>query len=131
MRSVLAFSLGAVVCLLAGGNASATTLDELLRSCEAVVNAAGATAGDTIDIPPAGLRCWYYMSAIQNMSVVVDQGGERLLDVCAPPDTTLMDYVRIFVRYAHRNLKGLQGNAAAFAITRLSEAFPCDRKRAP
>ncbi len=118
------------MCLLAGGNAPAMTPGELLRSCEAVVNTAGAAAGDTIDIPPAGLRCWYYMAAIQNMSVVVDQGGERLLDICAPSDTTLMDYVRIFVRYARRNLKELQGNAAALAIAGLSEAFPCDRKRA-
>ena len=118
------------MCLLAGGNAPAMTPGQLLRSCEAVVNTAGAAAGDTIDIPPAGLRCWYYMAAIQNMSVVVDQGEERLLDICAPSDTTLMDYVRLFVRYAHRNLKELQGNTAALAIAGLSEAFPCDRKRA-
>ncbi len=86
---------------------------------------AGGATEDTIDISPAGLRCWYYMSAIQNMSVVVDQTGEHLLGICAPASTTLMDYVRIFVRYARLNGIQLQSNAAALAVAGLSKAFPC------
>ena len=128
MRSMLASLVGCVVRLLACRDATAMTPRELLQSCEAVVNTAGPAVGGAIDIPPAGLRCWHYMSAIQNVSVLVDQGGKHLLGVCAPPDTTLMDYVRVFVRSAHRNQKGMQGNAAAFAVTGLSKAFSCNKK---
>lgn len=125
MRSVRAFLLGAAIVLLAGRNAPAMTSGELLQSCEAVVTTASDAIDDSIDISPAGLRCWYYMSAIQNMSVVVDQSGEHLLGICAPPDTTLLDYVRIFVRYGRINKAKSEGNAAALALGSLTKAFPC------
>ena len=60
------------------------------------------TDGGEVDIPSNGLICWYYMSAIQNMSVLEDVHGVRLLGICAPPDTHLMDFVRIFVQKAQK-----------------------------
>lgn len=113
---------------LAWGSATAGTPEELLQSCEAVINTARPAEGDTVDIPAAGLPCWYYMSAIQNMSAVVDERGERLLGICPPTDSTLMDYVRIFVQYAHRNQTEDYGNAAALVLLGLSDAFPCTRR---
>jgi hypothetical protein len=83
--------LAAVGWPLGSDGAIAATSAELLQSCEAVVSTAGPAAGQTIDIPTEGLPCWYYMEAIQNMSVLVDQAGQPLLGVCAPPDSTVMD----------------------------------------
>ena len=125
MRPIFAVALGTIACLFAPGGASAQTTNELLPSCEAITDAAGPAKAETIDIPRAGLRCWYYMAAIQNASVLVDKDGRRLLGVCAPPDATLIDHVRIFVRYARRNRKDVSDNAAATAVMALSEAYPC------
>ena len=83
------------------------------------------TDGGEVDIPSNGLICWYYMSAIQNMSVLEDVHGVRLLGICAPPDTRLMDFVRIFVQKAQKR-KMQNENAAAFAVVALSQSFPCD-----
>jgi Rap1a immunity proteins len=135
-RSLIAALLGALACLIGGAgllfaqdNAPPTTPSRLLKSCQEVVNSADATSRKTIVIPGSGLRCWYYMSAVQDMSVLVDQeGGQRLLRICAPPDTTLMDYVRIFVHYA-RDQRGKQRNPAALAVTALNNAFPCPKER--
>jgi hypothetical protein len=78
-----------------------------------------------IDVPRAGLECWYYMSAVQNMSVLVDQNGAHLLGVCAPANTRLLDYVRIFVRYGSGMANRVEENPAAVALEALNAAFPC------
>jgi hypothetical protein len=119
--------LGTVACLVALNTASSTTSGELLRSCLEIVNRVGPKAGGEVDIPPTGLSCWYYMSAIQNMSVLESPPGRRLLGICAPPETTLLDYVRVFVAQA-RKRKTNSDNAAAVAVVILSEAFPCNAR---
>jgi hypothetical protein len=125
MRPKFAFPLAVIACLLGTGPAATQTATELLQSCEAITNTARSTRADTIDIPRAGVPCWYYMSAIQNASVLVDNGGNRLLGICAPADATLIDHVRIFVQYARRNQKDTPDNAAALAVIALSQAYPC------
>jgi Rap1a immunity proteins len=119
--------LGALACLVALNTASSTTSDELLRSCLEIVSGVGPKAGGEVDIPQSGLSCWYYMSAIQNMSVLETPHGVRLLGICAPPETTLMDYVRVFVARA-RKRRTQSDNAAAVAVVVLSEIFPCSAK---
>jgi hypothetical protein len=91
-----------------------------------VLSSSRGSEARNVDISAAGLPCWYYMSAIQNISAIVDQNGEHLVGVCAPPATTLMQYVQTFVRYARKKRERLDSNAAALAITGLSEAYPCD-----
>ena len=83
------------------------------------------TEGGEVNIPSHGAICWYYMSAIQNMSVLEDVHGVRLLGICAPPDTHLTDFVRIFVQKAQKR-KMQNENAAALAVVALSQSFPCD-----
>jgi hypothetical protein len=129
MKSVFAVLLGAAVWWFGASAATADTLEELLQSCEAVISTAGQAKGDTVDIPAAGLSCWYYVSAIQDMSVLADERGKRLLGICPPRDSTIMDFVRIFVQYAHRNQEEVYGNAAAVAVLGLSRAFPCRGSR--
>jgi hypothetical protein len=125
VKFLLAALLVAIELSLASSHASAATPDQLLQSCQAVVKAAGATQNETVEIPVAGLACWYYMAAVQNMSVVVDEHGQHLLGVCAPEGTTLMQYVRIFAQYAQRHSGQDTDNDAALALRALVEAFPC------
>lgn len=115
-------------CLLAPNGAAAMTPGELLQSCQSVANAAVARGGAIIDIPKSGLPCWYYMSAVQNMAVLVDESGTRLLGLCPPADSTVLDFVRIFVQYARKQTAAAKNgaeNAAAMALPGLAEAFPC------
>lgn len=124
MRRARTILLGVVGSLVAPTMASSTTSGELLRSCVEIVGAVGPKTDGEVDIPQTGLSCWYYMSAIQNMSVLETPHGVRLLGICAPPETTLIDYVRVFVAQA-RKRKAQHDNAAALAVVILSEAFPC------
>ncbi len=127
MRYVRTILLAATAYLVAPHIASSTTSDELLRSCWEIVSRVGAKTGDEVDIPQTGLSCWYYMSAIQNMSVLETPRGVRLLGICAPPETTLMDYVRVFVAQARKG-KMQSNNAAALAVVILSDSFPCSAR---
>jgi Rap1a immunity proteins len=127
MRYVRATLLGAVACLIAPHTAGSTTSSELLKSCVEIVNGVEHKTGGEVDIPQTGLTCWYYMSAIQNMSILETPRGVRLLGICAPPETTLVDYVRVFVAQA-RKRKAQHDNAAALAVMILSDSFPCSAK---
>ena len=127
MRYVYTVLLGTFAWLVAPHVASSMTPGELLSSCADIVSRVGPNAGGEVDIPQTGLSCWHYMSAIQNMSVLETPRGVRLLGICAPPETTLMDYVRVFVAQA-RKRKALSENAAAFAVVILSDAFPCSAR---
>jgi hypothetical protein len=41
-----------------------------------------------------------FIASIQNITALADERGERLFGVCPPPDSTLLDFVRIFVQHA-------------------------------
>jgi hypothetical protein len=45
---------------------------EALQSCEAVVQGTFRPEGGDAEISAEGLPCWYYMSAVQDMLVLVD-----------------------------------------------------------
>jgi hypothetical protein len=125
MKVLVATILTVAALSVMNGSAAAITPSQLQRSCQSVLRAAGATDNATIDIPVAGLACWYYMSAVQNMSAVVDQDGQPLLGICAPEGTTLIQYVRIFARYAQHHPEKDSDNAAPLVLHALIDAFPC------
>jgi len=129
MKLLIAVALGALCASLLSGKAAAKAPAELLQSCRAVIDAAGATQSPSLDIPVAGLPCWYYMAAVQNLSVVVDERGRHLLGICAPQDTTLLEYVRIFTRYAQDHPQETADNPAALALRALLDAFPCGSRQ--
>jgi hypothetical protein len=71
------------------------------------------------------LQCWGYMQAIQNLVVLVDQDGNRILGVCAPEETTLLDLINSFLAYTRKYPGELKENTAAVAIKAMQEAYPC------
>jgi len=125
MKLLIVATLAALASPPLSGRAGAATSSQLLQSCQAVLDAAGPSESDTVEIPADGLACWDYMAAVQDMSVVVDQHGRHLLGICAPEDTTLMQYVRIFTRYARRQPSPNDENVGALALRALLDAFPC------
>ena len=125
MKLLGPFPLSVIIVLFSALNCDAQTFGELLKSCEAITNESSALTGEIADIPRAGLPCWYYVSAIQDMSVLEDGEGKRLLGVCSPPNSTTMDFVKIFVRSAKNKKLRTNGDAAALALPGFAQAFPC------
>lgn len=117
--------VAALVATAAGRPAKAVEARDVVQSCRTMVIGAQRSTAGPIAIPKDGLLCWNYLAAIQDMSVLVDQHSVRLLGVCAPETTTLLDYVRILVQYANHNPITGKQNAGAFAVAALNEAFPC------
>jgi Rap1a immunity proteins len=128
LRIALIVFTGIVLSLVAVEPAVAVTPKALLQSCGVVAAGARVRRAAEVEVPRTGLTCWFYMSAVQNMSVLTDEDGEPLLGICAPASTTLLDYVRIFVRYARRHRNDGAGNAAALVVEALNSAFPCGRR---
>jgi hypothetical protein len=122
--------IGCLAGAFAADCALALPANELLQSCEAVVQTIKTDARDTVDISPAGLPCWYYISAVQNMTSLTDEADERLLHICPPSDTTVLDLVRVFVQHAREakpNVTGVE-NAAPLVFAALIKAYPCGER---
>ena len=125
MRILVSACIVAVGCALQPPHAKALSADELVESCNAVEQSAQSAPGDTVDISPEGLPCWYYMSAVQNMSALVDSKNERLLALCPPAESTTLDFVRIFLRSAERKNETDVNNPAVLVLHALTKAYPC------
>jgi len=125
MRILVSACIVAVGCALQPPHARALTANELIESCSAVEQSAQSAPGDTVDISPEGLPCWYYMSAVQNMSALVDSKNERLLALCPPAESTTLDFVRIFLRSAERKNETDVNNPAVLVLHALTKAYPC------
>ncbi len=119
------FLVGTMAFLTARVDAVALSPADLLPSCQAITAQSPRSAQRTLDIPAEGLPCWYYMEALQNMTALSDERGERFLGICPPPDSTVLDFVRIFVQRARTQDLKSQRNAAAFTLLGLAQAFPC------
>jgi hypothetical protein len=113
-----------LACWTLPGPVKTADIEHVLRSCAAVV--AGVLVVDVraIDIPSAGLPCCYHLSAIQNMSVLIDANGRPLRGICAPTNTSVLDDVRICIKVAHDHSAVHEGNAAAVILAALTNRYP-------
>jgi hypothetical protein len=86
---------------------------ELADDCRALVQAKTGT-GKRIQIPftKKALVCWGYMQAMQDLSVLADQNGRRIMGACPPERTTLLELIQSFVSYARANVDKLPNNAS-------------------
>ena len=48
------------------------------------------------------LTCWGYMQAMQDLSVLADEEGHRIMGACPPEQTMTLQLIHSFVRYAAR-----------------------------
>jgi hypothetical protein len=99
--------------------------DELLQACEALERTA-RISGDMIQLPNRTdvHRCWGYMSAVQDFSVVTNN-GTRLLKSCPGPNTTLTQLIRVFTNYARTHPQELHDKASVLVLSAMAQAFPC------
>jgi hypothetical protein len=100
---------------------------ELAEDCRTLVRAKTGT-GKQIQIPftKKALVCWGYMQAMQDLSVLADENGRRIMGACPPERTTLLELIQSFVSYARAHVDKLPDNTALAVSQALHEAFPCE-----
>jgi len=100
--------------------------DELAAYCQSLERGTKG-AGRHIYIPSTreALTCWGYMQAMQDLSVLADENGHRIMGACPPEETTTLQLVRSFVRYARAHRSELPSNAVVAVFRALREAYPC------
>jgi hypothetical protein len=71
---------------------------ELVNSCRELERGREGAGKETL-IPNSGeaLLCWGYMQAMQDLSVLVDQRGRRVIGSCPPENTTTLQLVHLFL----------------------------------
>jgi hypothetical protein len=69
--------------------------------------------------------CWGAFEVIQRLIVYSNEANQHLFRVCAPPDSTRVEIIRVFLDYAKRHPKELDQEFTDMALTSLTEAFPC------
>ena len=99
---------------------------QLADYCEAV-DSGVVGRGQEVEIPGTkeAIICWGYMEALQDLSALVDQSGNRIFGTCLPEKGTLLDLIHSFVEYAHSHRTILPDNSAVAVITALKQAYPC------
>jgi Ssp1 endopeptidase immunity protein Rap1a len=121
----------AAVLALAGFPDRARAVDsarELVSACQELERGREGTGKDIL-IPGNrdALMCWGYMQAMQDLSVLVDQHGLRVIGSCPPEETTTLELIHSFLAYARTHAGELDGNAAAVMIKVLQVSSPCRR----
>jgi hypothetical protein len=83
-------------------------------------------AGREIYIPRTreALTCWGYMQAMQDLSVLSDENGHRIMGACPPEKATTLQLIQSFVRYARAHRSELAGNAVIAVFRAMREAYP-------
>jgi hypothetical protein len=62
---------------------------------------------------------------MQDLSVLADEDGHRIMGACPPEQTTTLQLIRSFIRYARAHRSELPGNAAVVVFRALRGAYPC------
>ena len=71
--------------------------------------------------------CWGAFAAIQELSRFRKSSGATMIDVCAPSDSSRLQFIKIFSKYVDDHPANAHETFALIAYLSLSEAFPCDR----
>lgn len=102
------------------------TAHELATQCQSISTSA-APKGNDVFIPgtKGALQCWGYMQAMQDLLVLVDDNGRRIMGVCPSEDAGLLEMTHAFVAYAGRHSADLNNDAALIVVQALKEVFPC------
>ena len=116
--------IATVIC--AWSAAAVEDAQELANYCQGLEQGTKG-AGREIYIPRAreALTCWGYMQAMQDLSVLSDEEGHRIMGACPPEDTSTLQLIQSFGRYARAHRSELQGNAVIVVFRALRQAYPC------
>src|SRR5215217_4137152 len=129
---VLVRAISTLAALIVSSPAQAVTGQDLLRECDTLERGA-VVSGEVVRLPKGqdAAVCWVYMGAVQDFAATVEEeGGPSLIGSCVPAETTRIELVRAFTRYARAHRADLDLRATALVIPALSATFPCQQRRA-
>ncbi len=132
MRPVIVLLMTLIAAALSPARAMTVgSAHDLAKYCQELERGSKGS-GEHIRIPDTreALLCWGYMQAMQDVSVLAGEDGQRILGSCPPEQTTLLELIHAFVRYARSHRAELQGDTAVAVIRSLQQAFPCPKDKA-
>jgi hypothetical protein len=105
---------------------AANPAHELLNGCQSLERGKQG-ARHLINIPKTAgaVVCWGYLKAMQDLSIWVDENGNKIFGSCPPETTTTLDLIRSFVTYGRSHRGRLPSNAALAVMKAFQQAFPC------
>jgi hypothetical protein len=113
--------------------AKAETAGEVRASCKAILKARAMKRNGYLDFPgnfETGF-CWGAFASLQQISGFFPEGEKQsLLGSCPPPDSTRLQYIKIFSQYVDGHPEIGQEDFVTIAIQALQLAFPCPDKGA-
>ena len=69
--------------------------------------------------------CWGAFEVLQRLIVYSDQSNQHLFRICAPPESTRVQIINIFLAYAKRHPEQLDQEFTDVALDSLIKSFPC------
>ncbi|MDB5973708.1 MAG: hypothetical protein JWR07_468 [Nevskia sp.] len=110
-------------------DAQQDTAGQMLSACKAVPTAQAA-AGTEVRLPTDFYTgyCWGAFSSLQSATTSKDWRGRQQYDACVPPQTTKMQLIAAFTRYAGNHPEQMEKDYFGVALDAFKDAFPCSRK---
>lgn len=129
MKQYRVASLFLACIALSTGTAHAQTALEMESKCRKLANTQTAEDGRIV-MPPDrdSSECWAAFMTLQQLAVIAYDNGRRYLNVCAPAESTRLQYIKLFTNYASKHPEHLHRSFGLVALMALHEAFPCDRE---
>jgi hypothetical protein len=127
MRYSRILSMGLIASIVCARSVAAVeNAQELAGYCQSLERGAKGV-GQEIYIPRTreALICWGYMQAMQDLSVLSDEDGHRLMGACTPEQASTLQLIQSFVRYARAHRSELPDNAVIAVFRAMREAYPC------
>jgi hypothetical protein len=112
--------------LMAANPAPAQTAAEMLSSCETMAHAR-VDRSDQIHAAAnfeSGV-CWGAFRTFQALSSLVIRGKKPITEICAPPQASLTQFVKIFYQYTRQHPESEHEDYQIIAMRALQSAFPC------
>jgi hypothetical protein len=84
----------------------------------------------TVNSTPQSIVCWGAFMAIQQLISTTwsAQARESILRVCAPPETYLVELIKVYLHYTDQHPERGHEKFSDVALSALWQAFPCNVK---
>lgn len=114
--------------MIYAGITQATSSGQMITMCEEILNAKRIENGQLLLKQNfSSGRCWGAFESLQDSTrIVFNEDKKAALLVCAPAESTLTQYIRVFVKYAEDNPQRLHEPFTFVALDALRASFPCE-----
>jgi hypothetical protein len=103
---------------------------DIYQACKSAVEAHNLPNGDVILATPNTAFCWGAFTVLRSVtSILTADGAGMALHVCAPNESTVTQYIRIFLKYVDDHPELAHNDFDFVALDALVKVFPC-RNRA-